>query len=254
MITHYIVMSSSYSQGKRIALHYIIDEKAADKKLKNIKSIINIITEKCGKDVSISTHFIQTDSTTWDSVYEKDYFFKDVEVIDSLKKFIKLIQQDRTLLGIDVARYILSRVKCTHLKLEKLVYLCFADYLCKYDKELFQDVIYAYKYGPVVRSVYERYKSYSYKEIDQDDEEIVSEDIQEMPSRSRIIFAENGLEKINSIDETIEKYAKCTAGKLVELTHKPETPWAISGKGVKRNEKISNKTIKLCHCNEEIND
>ena len=249
MITHYIIMSSSYTQGKRISLDYLLDEKVDYTKLKNI---ISTITDKCGKDVSISTHFVQTDSKSWSSVYEKDHFFKDVEVVDSVEKFIELIQQDRVLSGLDVAKYILCKVRCTHLKLEKLVYLCFADYLCKYNKELYKDEIYAYKYGPVVKSVYEKYKGYGYKEIEKADEEILSEGIYEMPSRSRIIFAEYGIEKINSIDETIEKYGKFSAGELVELTHRKDTPWAVSGKGKYRDEIISNEIIKKFHCNEDI--
>ena len=57
-----------------------------------------------------------------------------------------------------------------------------------------------------------------------------------MPSRSRIIFAEYGVEKINSIDETIEKYGKFSAGELVDLTHREDTPWAVSDKGKYRDE------------------
>ena len=161
-------MSSSYSKGKRIALSNLVKEKD----YLELKEILKDITEKCGKDVSISTHFVQTDSESWESVVKKDHFFKDVEVIDTKEKFIKLIKKDRTLKGIDVAKYILSRIKCTHLKLEKLVYLCFAEYLCKYNKELYKDKIFAYKYGPVVESVYEKYKRYKYNEIEQDDEDI----------------------------------------------------------------------------------
>ena len=242
-------MSSSYTQGKRIALDYLLDKNVDYAKLKDI---INTITDRCGKDVSISTHFVQTDSDSWSSVYEKDYFFRDVEILDSVEKFISLIQQDRVLSGLDVAKYILCKVKCTHLKLEKLVYLCFADYLCKYNKELYKDEIYAYKYGPVVRSVYERYKGFGYKEIEQDDEEILVEGINEMPSRSRIIFAEFGIEKINSIDETLEKYGRFSAGDLVDLTHREDTPWSISGKGQFKDKIISNDVIKKFHCNEEI--
>lgn len=249
MITHYIVMSSSYTKGKRIALDYLLDEKVDYTMLKDI---ISTIIDKCGKDVSISTHFVQTDSESWSSVYEKDHFFKDVEVIGSVEKFIELIQQDRVLLGLDVAKYILCKVRCTHLKLEKLVYLCFADYLCKYDKELYKDEIYAYKYGPVVKSVYEKYKGYGYKEIEKADEEILSEGIDEMPSKSRIIFAEYGIEKISSIDETIEKYGKFSAGELVDLTHRKDTPWEVSGKGEYRDEIIPNEIIKKFHCNEDI--
>ena len=248
MITHYIIMSSSYSKGKRIALSNLVKEKD----YLELKEIIQDITEKCGKDVSLSTHFVQTDSETWDSVIYKDHFFKGVEVIDNKDEFIKLIQQDRTLKGLDVARYILSKVKCTHLKLEKLVYFCFAEYLCKYDKELYKDEIYAYRYGPVVDSVYERYKGSGNQEIEQEDESIDATGIKEMPSRSRILFAEDGIEKIKCIDETLEKYGDFTANELVDLTHREQTPWDIAGRGKKQYFIIKNDIIKKYHCNECI--
>lgn len=71
-----------------------------------------------------------------------------------------------------------------------MIYLCFANYLCKYDKELFDDTIFAYKYGQVVDSVYEKYKGYGYKKIKQDeiDMDIDSTKIFEMPSRSKIFL------------------------------------------------------------------
>lgn len=249
MITHYIIMSSSYTKGKRIALDYVIKEKANYSELKNI---VKTITKRCGEDVSISTHIIQTDSESWESVYAKDYFFKDVDMIDSLEEFINLIQRDRTLSGLDVAKYILSKVKCTHLKLEKLVFFCFAEYLCNYEKELFEDKIFAYKYGPIVKSVYDKYKRYGYKEIEQEDREISSSKIKEMPSRSRILFAKNGIEKINSIDLTIKKYGDFSATDLVHITHRDNTPWTLSGKGKEKDEIISNDIIKQYHHNEEI--
>ena len=249
MITHYIIMSSSYSKGSRIALDYLLDEKSEYLKL---KEILKKITDACGKDVSVSTHFVQTDSKSWNSVVNKDYFFKEVVVIDNIDKFIKLIKEDRVLKGIDVAKYILCKVKCTHLKLEKLVYLCFADYLCKYDKELFKDCIYAYKYGPVVKTVYDKYKGYGYKEIETDEKDIVVKDIFEMPARSRILFAEDGVSKINSIDKTIENYGTLSAAELVELTHRKLTPWDVCGRGEYLNVIMNNAVIKQYHCNEMI--
>lgn len=246
MITHYIIMSSSYSKGKRIALDYIVHE---DEYMK-LKEVMSKIIKKCGKDVSVSTHFVQTDSESWNSVVKKDYFFKNVELISTIEEFIKLIKKDRILNGLDVAKYILSKVKCTHLKLEKLVYLCFADYLCKYDKELYKDTIFAYKYGPVVKSVYERYKRYGYREIEKEDDDIDARGIYEMPSRSRILFAKDGVEKIKSIDDTLKQYGHLTAGDLVDLTHKENTPWDLSGRGRLSDEIIKNETIKKFHCNE----
>ena len=58
-------MSSSYSKGSRIALDYLLDEKSEYLKL---KEILKKITDACGKDVSVSTHFVQTDSKSWNSV------------------------------------------------------------------------------------------------------------------------------------------------------------------------------------------
>ena len=78
MITHFIFMSSSYSLGKRIALDFIVDDDKIQEKLKEY--LDKIITE-CGKDVSISTHMIQAEDTTWESVCIADHFFKGVEII-----------------------------------------------------------------------------------------------------------------------------------------------------------------------------
>lgn len=195
-----------------------------------IQEYLDRIIAECGKDVSISTHMIQAEGENWEAVCKADHFFKDVEVIDGIEKFIKLIKKDRKLQGVDIAKYILSKIKCTQLKLQKLVYLCFADYLCETEKELFIDDIYAFKYGPVVDTVYKRYKSYGYKPIEEEKEDINST-VSEMPAKSRILFAEEGTEKLISIDKTLKKYGDLTAGKLVELTHRENTPWTVTSKG-----------------------
>lgn len=227
MITHFIFMSSSYSLGTRIALDYIVEDKSIQEQL---KQHLENITSECGRDVSISTHMIQADEETWESVCRADHFFKDVKVIENLDEFIKLIKKDRELQGIDVAKYILSKITCTQLKLQKLVYFCFADYLCDTDKELFADKIYAFKYGPVVDTVYKRYKKYGYKAIEKETKDIDSKNVFEMPAKSRIIFAEDGTEKILSIDKTLKKYGSLTASELVDLTHRQDSPWSRTSK------------------------
>ena len=155
MIRHFIIMSSSYIQGYRIALHFYKDE---DMNAKLIGDIIKKIEKGCGDNKSISTHSIETDSGEWESVVKKDEFFKNVKIIDDVDSFVKIIKDNKQLTGLDVAKYILTKVSCTHLKLQKLVYYCFADYLCKYNKKLFYDEIYAFEYGPVIKSVRNQYK------------------------------------------------------------------------------------------------
>ncbi len=247
LLTHYIIMSSSYSNGIRIALHYVIDELVNIEKL---NLIVPQIIERCGKDVSISTHSMQLASLKWEDVVKKDSYFKDVVVVNSVDEFIDLINKDRVLLGIDVAKYVICKVKCTHLKLEKLVYFCFAEYLAEYNKELYIDEIYAYKYGPVTKSVYDRYKSHGYNIIEKEDEIIKSVNQNELPSRSRLLFAKDGIEKVNCIDKTLKKYGNFTASKLVELTHNKSTPWDVSGRGEIANKVITRDVILKYHCNE----
>ena len=128
--------------------------------------------------------------------------------------------------------------------------MCFAEYLCNFGKELYEDKIYAYRYGPVTKSVYEKYNNYGYNILE--NKNINSNGIYELPAKSRILFAREGTEKIKSIDDTLNKYAKCTAGELVEITHKKDTPWEVTGRGLLRNKEINNETILKHHINERI--
>lgn len=250
MVTHFIFLSSSYSLGTRIAIDYIVTDDSVQEQLKRD---LEKILKECGKDVSISTHMIQADNTTWKSVCVADHFFKDVKVIKSIDEFIRLIKKDRKLEGIDVAKYILSKISCTQLKLQKLVYLCFADYLCDTGKELFTDKIYAFEYGPVVDTVYEKYKKYKYKPIDKEKKDIDSTNILEMPSKSRILFAKDGTEKLMSIEKTLEKYGSLSASQLVDLTHKDNTPWSKTPKDTKKLfSTIKLDTIKKYHKYENL--
>lgn len=222
MTKHFLILSSSYSTGKRIAMHYIIDEQMNPEML---ISEVKKIKELCGETVSISTHYVETESVAWESVIDKDSFFEGVHVVESLIGFVNLISEDRVLNGLDVAKYILSIRTCTHLELEKLVYMCYADYLCATHKRLFEDKIYAFRYGPVIKSVYDEYKGKKGIEEGIAAEEKCGEDYARMPARSRILFAEDGIEKIAYIDMTLEKYGRFSAADLVNITHVSGGPW-----------------------------
>lgn len=225
MARHYIIMSSSYTDGTRVALDI------TEVSLLNSETIAEIIKDvkrSCGKDVPLSQHFIETSSDSWESIAEYDPFFEDVECVKSVKEFSEKIKKSRVLTGLDVAVYILSKIKCTHLSLEKLVYFAYADYLCEYFERLFEDQIYAFTHGPVVDSVYETYKrsgSQYVKPLEFGDDSDVRTGVKELPARSRILFAKDGAKKLHSIDQTIQKYGKYTAGVLVDRTHRAGSPW-----------------------------
>ncbi len=226
MIKHYIIMSSSYTDGTRIALD-ITEVSLLNSEV--IAKIIQDIKQSCGKDVPLSTHLIETESNSWTSVAKYDPFFEDVKCVKSVAEFCEKIKKGRVLTGLDVAAYILSKIKCTHLSLEKLVYFAYADYLCEHSERLFEDRIYAFTHGPVVDSVYETYKRSGFqyvKPLEFGDDSDVQADVRELPARSRILFAKDGAEKLRSIDKTIEKYGKYAAGALVDFTHRTGSPWS----------------------------
>lgn len=226
MVKHYIIMSSSYTDGTRVALD-ITDVSQLNSDA--IAKIIEEIKQSCGEDVPLSTHLIETESESWESVVKYDPFFEGVERVPSVSDFSEKIKKDRVLTGLDVAIYILSKIKCTHLSLEKLVYFAYADYLCEHADRLYEDKIYAFTHGPVVDSVYETYKRSGSQYIQPfvfGTDSAAQTGVRELPARSRILFAKDGAEKLRSIDRTIQKYGKYSAGALVDLTHRPDSPWS----------------------------
>lgn len=226
MAKHYIIMSSSYTDGTRVALD-ITDIGMLNSE--SISEIIEDIKQSCDRDVPLSTHLVETASDSWKSVAEYDPFFEGVECSKSVEEFSEKVKQGRVLTGLDVATYILSKIKCTHLSLEKLVYFAYADYLCEHSERLFEDRIYAFTHGPVVDSVYEIYKrsgSQYVKPLEFGDDSNVKTGVRELPARSRILFAKDGAEKLHSIDQTIQRYGKFTAGALVDRTHRAGSPWS----------------------------
>ena len=245
MYNHCIILGSAYSIGKRIALHYTnLNEEEMKEKL-------DFITKKCGYDIFISTHYIMTDEASWESVVNFDKYFLGIQLLDNIEDFTNLILKDRDLMGIDIARYITSKYPCTHLKLEKLTYICYAEYLCKTKKKLFHDDIYAYRLGPVISTVYQKYRKTKFDKKE-DNKKIYIDTKRASAIKSRIMASRDGLKKIAIIDETLKKYGNLTASELVNLTHRVNSPWYISDHGESNNKIISDDIILKNHIDETI--
>ncbi|MDT2260634.1 hypothetical protein P7H06_15540 [Paenibacillus larvae] len=105
-----------------------------------IKQFMSRVEEKYS-DAQLGIHKIATDSVTWRSVVEKDSFFEDVFVTTDIEKFVRLIAEDQELKAYDVAKFILSTVQVSHLKLQKLLYYVYADFLLATGKKLFKEPI-----------------------------------------------------------------------------------------------------------------
>lgn len=122
---------------------------------------------------------------------------------------------DKNISALDVAKYIIELAEeigepVTNMKLQKLLYYTYAWYLVENDKKkLFEEPIMAWKYGPVVISVYEAYKSYGADSI----KEAIDGDAGKLDAATKEI-----------IEDVFNIYAGLNAIELANLTHS-ERPW-----------------------------
>ena len=96
----------------------------------------------------------------------------------------------------------------TVLKLQKLLYYAQGVSIKYTGKTLFTEPIYAWQRGPVVAEVYNKYKRYGKKQIDEQTD-----------------LPEFGNNNVNAIlQDVYEDYGQFSAWKLVDMTHE-ESPW-----------------------------
>lgn len=216
MYQHVLLIYSDYSVGKRIAFHKCYE---CIKDIQEFLVLSKYIKDKF-KQLTFSFHHIQTKVVDTNSLSEYDGYFKDIEYYEDIEEFIKLILEDTTIKPIDIAKVILCKKSFTYLELEKIMYFSYCEYLKEYHEPMFSDEFEAWKYGPVVPSVYRELKKYSRSriEIEDKDKVLVWSKIMKFKSYDKLLKA---------IDKTIEEYGEYTAEQLVNETNKKGSPWYI---------------------------
>ncbi len=106
----------------------------------------------------------------------------------------------------------------TPMKLVKLTYIAHGWYLALKDEALLSEAVQAWKYGPVVESVYESFKSYGAQQIFK---YAFDTEINNYP-----MVQTKELRKF--LDKIWEVYGNYTGIQLSALTHKKNTPWDIT--------------------------
>lgn len=121
----------------------------------------------------------------------------------------------------NVARWFLKRNAAridaefiSNLKLQKLLYYAQGMHMAVHKEKLFEEPIEAWSYGPVVASVYERYKNYG------------AEGIKEFEPPDGF-FSEN---ETDTLQNTDKEFGQFSTWRLVEMTHS-ETPWVSTPRG-----------------------
>ncbi|MCY4577184.1 MAG: DUF4065 domain-containing protein [Candidatus Kaiserbacteria bacterium] len=110
----------------------------------------------------------------------------------------------------------------SNLKLQKLLYFCQAFSLAKLNRQMFGENLYAWKYGPVVGEVYEKYKMYKNDPLSDQEAEHYAAGV---PEADRKI-----------IDEVLEMFGGYSAIRLMEITHSHK-PWKDLKKRVEKGER-----------------
>lgn len=116
---------------------------------------------------------------------------------------------------LDIAEYIIQKSSnmgnpIDHLKLQKILYYVQAKFLVEKNEKCFSEQILAWRFGPVVESVYRKYSKYSSMNLYPKNE----------------IYQDNTIDSydMNLIDSILQKYSDKNAWFLVEQTHR-EKPW-----------------------------
>jgi uncharacterized phage-associated protein len=117
-----------------------------------------------------------------------------------------------------IAKYFIKKAaafnsEMTPMKLIKLVYIAHGWYLALANEPLIEEPVEAWQYGPVIDSIYQEYKMYGSKQIE---EEINDKDISDIARDNNV---KTLLEKIWDI------YGKFTGIQLSNLTHEENSPW-----------------------------
>ena len=143
--------------------------------------------------------------------------------------------------ALDIAEYVISQFcgedkrvdegvaeGISNLKLQKLLYFCQAFLLVFSEKPMFKEEIYAWKYGPVVKEVYEKYKEHKNRPL----------------SNTQGSNLDSKTKKM--VGEVLQTFGGYSAIRLMEITHSHK-PWKDLQKKIEKGELdlvITHKAIK----------
>jgi len=149
-----------------------------------------------------------------------------------------------------ILKGLLDEKPVTHLKLQKLVYFAHGWHLAMYNTPLIDEEVQAWKYGPVILSLYHKLKHYGKTPINMT--------IPETPKETGLSSQPNGElgeDMRKFLDFIWRVYGRHTAVDLATLAHVSDSPWAktieANGGGFMiRDAVIGNELIKEYFVNE----
>ena len=128
----------------------------------------------------------------------------------------------------------------TQMKLQKLIYFAHGLHLATYNKPLIQETFQAWKFGPVVPSVYQDYKLYGSMPIAATDYLFFFKDASVFDKELTLLDNEAQ----TSIKITWDALKDTSASRLSNWTHKANSPWTENYEEGVNDTPIPNDEIK----------
>ena len=108
-----------------------------------------------------------------------------------------------------------ENIPLSPMKLQKLIYITYANYLQRYGEELFPDRFAAWRYGPVLEEIYYEYRDFGANSIDR----------YFVDSSKEAKKVSDSGEVGEIIGEVWEAFKNCSGSYLSVLTHQVGTAW-----------------------------
>ena len=142
-----------------------------------------------------------------------------------------------------IANFFIDREikKITNLRLNKYVYFAYGFALVVLDRKIFEEPIQAWKFGPVIPSIYHEFKRFGFKPIDQ------KSYIYDYHDEVKLIPQVNEKEDPELwklLKSVYRMFSSFTSEDLVRITHAEGSPWSNSWKEESFNEEIKEGMIK----------
>lgn len=117
-----------------------------------------------------------------------------------------------------------QKLELTHLQIQKLVYFLHGYYLAKSGNSLIEEPFQAWRYGPVLTSLYENLKKYGSQPV-----KAYLPTVDKITGKESFFIVSDAHEEFWSVFPLVwEKYAKLSGGRLSELSHKKGSPWDLT--------------------------
>ncbi|NLC65723.1 MAG: SocA family protein [Clostridium sp.] len=217
-IEHGLIIHGDKSNARRIAYHLIIRESSDYSYLLEKQKVLK---KKFPKVFSFSIHFIETDSDSLESIAEQDPFFERIKYIDKFEEFIKLIEKDFKFKTDDLIKLSLTKNSYSKLHLSNVMFFIEQNFLKTYKTSLIKEDFYAYKHGPVLKSVLKKFDSLNKEKIESISDEMrisLITRLNEMGLKDKLLPI---------VNEITEKCSEMSDVEIYNLGHKENQPWDI---------------------------